>query len=96
MTANCLDPGFNTTGLGRELGFAARLERILTALHIGDPQRGADLITSLATDPEYDGRTGLYITVRGRREIRATPPGNDPALQAQLWEATEDLLTSLR
>ncbi|PYY48097.1 SDR family NAD(P)-dependent oxidoreductase [Curtobacterium sp. MCBD17_023] len=96
VAANCLDPGFNTTGLGRELGFAGRLEQLLTALHIGDPQRGADLITALATDPEYDGRTGLYVTVRNRREIRPTAPANDPALQALLWEATENLLMSLR
>ena len=40
VTANVLDPGFNVTGLGRELGFAAPLEKILTHLHIGDPRRG--------------------------------------------------------
>lgn len=95
VTANCLDPGFNTTGLGRELGFAARLERILTAMHIGDPQRGADLITALATDPKYDGRTGLYITARGHREIRPVAPGDDAAMQAQLWAATEELTATL-
>jgi NAD(P)-dependent dehydrogenase (short-subunit alcohol dehydrogenase family) len=94
VTSTCLDPGFNTTGLGRELGFAARLERILTALHIGDPQRGADLITALATDPSYDGRNGVYITVRGRREIRPVAPGDDPVMRERLWAATEDLLAT--
>ncbi len=29
ITANCLDPGFNVTGLGRELGFAFPLEKLL-------------------------------------------------------------------
>lgn len=95
VTANCLDPGFNTTGLGRELGFAAPLERILRALRIGDPQRGADLITALATGAEYEGRTGLYVTARGRREIRPVRPGDDAALQARLWSATEELVARL-
>ncbi|MWV48657.1 SDR family NAD(P)-dependent oxidoreductase [Rathayibacter sp. VKM Ac-2803] len=95
VTANCLDPGFNTTGLGRELGVAARLERILTALHIGDPRRGADLITALATDAEYLRRTGLYVTARGRREIRPVSPGDDAARRAQLWTATEELIATL-
>ncbi|NQX28107.1 SDR family NAD(P)-dependent oxidoreductase [Microbacteriaceae bacterium VKM Ac-2854] len=95
VTVNCLDPGFNTTGLGRELGFAVGLERVLTALHIGEPQRGADLITALATDAGYDGRSGRYVTVRGHREIRPTAPGDDAAAQAQLWAATERLLDSI-
>ncbi len=94
VTANCIDPGFNTTGLGRELGFAARLERILTALHIGDPRRGAALIVALASDAKYSDATGRYITVRGHRDIEPTAPGNDPATQAHLWTATEQLLAT--
>ncbi|GAA1018474.1 short-chain dehydrogenase [Acrocarpospora pleiomorpha] len=92
VTANCLNPGFNTTGLGRELRFAAVLEKILTRLSIGNPARGAGLIVALATDPAFAGRTGGYYTVRGIRQIHPAPPGNDPALQAQLWQETERLL----
>ncbi|WP_083958470.1 hypothetical protein [Herbidospora mongoliensis] len=47
VTANCLNPGFNTTGLGRELRFAAPLEKILTRL-IRPP--------SLADDPGLQAR----------------------------------------
>jgi NAD(P)-dependent dehydrogenase (short-subunit alcohol dehydrogenase family) len=47
-TANCIDPGFNVTGLGRELSFAAPLEKILNWLKIGSPQRGADILIKLA------------------------------------------------
>lgn len=94
-TANCLDPGFNTTGLGRELGFAAPLERVLRALRIGNPQRGADLILALASSPRYEGATGRYLTVRGHREIEAAAPGNDPDAQSRLWTATEELLQRL-
>ncbi|GII52130.1 short-chain dehydrogenase [Planotetraspora thailandica] len=94
VTANCLDPGFNTTGLGRELRFAAALEKILTRLSIGDPARGAGLIVALATDPAFAGRTGGYYTVRGTRQIQPAPPGDDPELRARLWRETERLLNA--
>ncbi|MEU8238286.1 SDR family NAD(P)-dependent oxidoreductase [Actinoplanes missouriensis] len=92
VTANCLDPGFNTTGLGRELRFAGLLEKALTRLRIGDPARGAGLIVALATDPAFAGRSGGYYTVRGTRQIRPVAPGDDPDLQRLLWEETERLL----
>src|SRR5882762_117443 len=53
VTVNCCDPGFNTTGLGRDLPLAAILERILTALHVGDPRRGAGIIFNLSSDPAF-------------------------------------------
>ena len=96
ITANCLDPGFNTTGLGRELRFAGPLEKVLTRLGIGDPARGAGLIVALATDPAFEGRTGGYYTVRGTRRIQPTPPGDDPEHQARLWRETELLLGTER
>lgn len=92
VTANCLDPGFNTTGLGRELRFAAVLEGILRRLRIGDPARGAGLIVALATDPSLDGRSGGYYSRRLTRQIQPAGPGNSPALQAELWKQTEQLM----
>lgn len=92
ITANCLDPGFNTTGLGRELRFAGTLEKIPTQLRIGHPTRGSGLIIALATDPAFTGRSGGYYTVRGAREIRPAAPGNDRNLQARLWNETRRLL----
>ncbi|NAS20267.1 SDR family NAD(P)-dependent oxidoreductase [Herbidospora sp. NEAU-GS84] len=92
VTANCLNPGFNTTGLGRELRFAAPLEKLLTRLSIGDPARGAALIVALAADPAFAGRTGGYYSVPGARPIRPAPPADDPGLRARLWRETERLL----
>lgn len=92
LTALCLDPGFNVTGLGREVRGAAFLERILKALRIGDPNKGADLIVSLATDPAFAKCNGEYRTVRGPRAIEPAPPGDDSELQNALWQATEELL----
>ncbi|GLY51526.1 SDR family NAD(P)-dependent oxidoreductase [Lentzea sp. NBRC 102530] len=92
VTSNCCDPGFNTTGLGRELPFAGVLEKVLHAVRVGDPARGASIITRLATDPVFDGVTGGYFSVRDARPLRCPAPGRDEAVQRALWEATEDLL----
>ncbi|MFK4834098.1 SDR family NAD(P)-dependent oxidoreductase [Microbacterium sp. ZW T2_14] len=92
ITANALDPGFNVTGLGRELRFAAPLERLLRALRIGDPRRGSGLIVDLATAPDFGRETGAYVTARGRKRITPSAPGDDPAMQRELWEATTALL----
>ncbi|MBW8762672.1 MAG: SDR family NAD(P)-dependent oxidoreductase [Microbacterium sp.] len=92
VTALCLDPGFNVTGLGREVRGAAIIERILRSLRIGDPDRGAGLIVRLATHPDYRTRNGEYWTVRGPRAIEPAAPGDDPATQKELWRHTEDLL----
>jgi NAD(P)-dependent dehydrogenase (short-subunit alcohol dehydrogenase family) len=92
ITANCLDPGFNVTGLGRELRAAAVLERMLKVLRIGDPSRGASLIVALATAERYGTVTGRYVTVRGGRELEPAAPAGDPAMCARLWNETERLL----
>jgi NAD(P)-dependent dehydrogenase (short-subunit alcohol dehydrogenase family) len=93
VAVSSLDPGFNVTGIGRELGFAAYLERILNFLHIGDPARGAGIIVRLATDPAFEEVSGGYYSVKDAAPLTPTPPGDDPAAQRRLWEATEALLT---
>jgi NAD(P)-dependent dehydrogenase (short-subunit alcohol dehydrogenase family) len=92
ITANALNPGFNVTGLGRELPFASALERILRTLHVGDPRKGAAEIVRLALDPALDGTTGQYFSVGKPGAIEPVPPGADTAAQDELWSATERLL----
>jgi NAD(P)-dependent dehydrogenase (short-subunit alcohol dehydrogenase family) len=92
VTANCIDPGFNVTGLGRELGFAAPLEKLLTRLHIGDPSRGAGLIVKLATDPSFSSTNGGYFTVRNTKQLTPVHPAGDPEWESRLWADTEKLL----
>src|ERR1700730_1905930 len=92
VAANCLNPGFNVTGLGRELSFAAPLEKLLTLLHIGDPARGAGLIVRLATDRSFGGRSGGYYTGQQAKLIRPASPGDDAGVQAELWLQTERLI----
>lgn len=63
VTVNALNPGFNVTGLGRELWFAPMLEWFLNLLRIGDPQQGAEIINRLAVGSQYQGVTGGYFNV---------------------------------
>ncbi|SET24526.1 SDR family NAD(P)-dependent oxidoreductase [Paenibacillus sp. NFR01] len=92
ITANALNPGFNVTGLGRELRFAGVLERILKTLRIGDPRRGTDIIVKLIVEPEYQNLSGGYFNVGTGKAITPVPPGGDIAMQKRLWECTDELL----
>lgn len=92
VTVNALNPGFNVTGLGRELWFASMFERILNFLHIGDPRKGANIITRLVTDPEYQGVTGGYFNVGSGAPIVPVYPGGDIIMQNKLWNVTKELL----
>jgi NAD(P)-dependent dehydrogenase (short-subunit alcohol dehydrogenase family) len=92
VTVNALNPGFNVTGLGRELGFSSVLSKILKTLHIGDPGKGADIIVRLATDTQYQGVTGGYFNVCTGKSIVPIYPGGDSNMQDRLWKATKSLL----
>lgn len=92
VTANALDPGFNVTGLGRELGFSSILSKILKFLHIGDPRKGADIIVRLAADVQYQGITGGYFKTVTGEPIMPIYPGGDNPMQDELWKMTENLL----
>ncbi len=78
----------------QELPFAGFLERALRVLRVGDPRRGAAMITRLAADPEFAGRTGGYFSVKDAEPLPCPEPGRDPEVQRELWEATERLLVT--
>ncbi|MFE6078476.1 SDR family NAD(P)-dependent oxidoreductase [Paenibacillus sp. NPDC057886] len=92
IRVNALNPGFNVTGLGRELWFASMLERILTFLHIGDPRRGAEIMTRLAMEPAFGEVSGGYFNVGSGASITPVYPGGDAGMQNKLWTVTTQLL----
>jgi NAD(P)-dependent dehydrogenase (short-subunit alcohol dehydrogenase family) len=92
IAVNAINPGFNVTGLGRELWFAPTLEKILKFLHIGDPHKGADIIIRLAVDPQFEGVTGGYFNVGTGKAITPIYPGGDTTMQNKLWNDTKELL----
>ncbi|CDM62545.1 SDR family NAD(P)-dependent oxidoreductase (plasmid) [Rhizobium sp. T136] len=88
VTANCLDPGFNVTGLGRELSFAAPLERFLNFLRVGDPNRGAGIIIALAMARIFAEVTGGYFSVKNAAPLILKAPGGDVDARRRLWDST--------
>jgi NAD(P)-dependent dehydrogenase (short-subunit alcohol dehydrogenase family) len=92
VAVTCCCPGFNTTGLGRELPLSGLLEKFLTRLKIGDPRNGAAIIVRLATDPAFEGTTGGYFAAKDNESLECPLPGRDEALQRELWEATAELV----
>lgn len=92
VRVNCLCPGFNVTGLGRELSFAKPLEWILKALNIGNPRHGANIIVALASDPGFQGVTGGYFSAKGAKPLEAPRQGRDRSAQQALWSVTSELL----
>lgn len=92
VAASSLDPGFNVTGLGRELPFAAPLERLLRFLRVGNPDRGAGIIVRLATDPAFAAVSGGYFSVKDAAPLVPVTPGGDIDAQRALWAATENVL----
>ncbi|MEK3981759.1 SDR family NAD(P)-dependent oxidoreductase [Paenibacillus sp. FSL K6-3166] len=88
VIVHALNPGFNVTGLGRELWFAPILERVLKFLHIGNPRKGADIITRLMIDPKYQETTGGYFNVGTGNPIVPVHPGGDKEMENKLWNDT--------
>lgn len=93
VAVNCLCPGFNVTGLGRELGFARPLAKVLNWLGIGNPERGAGIIVRLATDPAFGQQTGAYVSVKNRTPLTLIAPADSEIMRRQLWEKTGEILS---
>lgn len=98
VAVTCCCPGFNTTGLGRELPLAGALEKVLTALNIGNPQHGADIIVKLTTDPDpaFAESAGGYFAAKGAKALRCPEAGRGEAVQGALWKATAELVQGVR
>jgi NAD(P)-dependent dehydrogenase (short-subunit alcohol dehydrogenase family) len=94
VAVNCLCPGFNVTGLGRELWFATPLQRLLAWLGIGDPERGASIIVRLASEPAFADVTGGYFSVKDARPLVPVAPGAVQQAQHALWHATVERLAT--
>lgn len=92
VVANCLCPGFNVTGLGRELWFAKPLAKALNWLNIGRPERGAQGMKRLAMDRAFADLTGLYVSGPALKTTLPVAPADDDDTRRRLWQQTEVLL----
>jgi len=93
---NCLCPGFNVTGLGRELGFARPLANVLNRLGIGNPERGAGIIVRVATDPAFGQLNGVYVATNKAHPLIPVAPANSEEARRRLWAKTAETLSRFR
>jgi NAD(P)-dependent dehydrogenase (short-subunit alcohol dehydrogenase family) len=93
VTANCLHPGFVSTGFGRTyggaMGVVVKLAMTAFALRVDD---GAKTQIWLASSPDVAGVSGKYFDKCAER----TPnqEAQDPAAPARLWAISESLIAA--
>jgi NAD(P)-dependent dehydrogenase (short-subunit alcohol dehydrogenase family) len=88
VTVNVVHPGLVATGLVRSGGIIGLVWRCLAVKALTEEQ-GADTPLHVALAPELQNVSGVYFKKR-----RPAPPNSralDPALQEQVWAATESL-----
>jgi NAD(P)-dependent dehydrogenase (short-subunit alcohol dehydrogenase family) len=88
VTANCIHPGFVTTGLGQRPGglFGAVVRFVF--MFAGPPEPGADTIVHVACSPAVDGVTGRYFVPVGK-PAEPSVAARDDAAARRLWEESE-------
>ena len=89
VTANCVHPGFVSTGFGRELGAPLRMGTRAAQVFARRPKKGAETIVYLASAPEAAGVTGTYFF--DKRPKTPPPEALDEALARRLWAVSEQL-----
>jgi NAD(P)-dependent dehydrogenase (short-subunit alcohol dehydrogenase family) len=94
ITANCFHPGFvPSTNLFRDAPLRTQVMIRAAAIIPGigtTQQKGAQRLCKLVTSPEFEERTGTYVTGEGitSPSTNATDPDN----RDQLWKISADLV----
>src|SRR5262249_56999167 len=84
VTANCLHPGFVSTGLGqRNGGFFGAVVRFFFRL-AGPPEPGAETIVHLASSPAVAAITGGYFVPVGQ-QAEPSPAASDDLSARRVW-----------
>jgi NAD(P)-dependent dehydrogenase (short-subunit alcohol dehydrogenase family) len=88
-TANCLHPGFVSTGLGTGNRIPVKPFYLLMKPITISPERGADTAVWLATSPDVQGVSGKYFYKR--HEARSSTVSHDEEVQERLWRESAAL-----
>lgn len=91
VTANALHPGLVNTSFGAE--DPSRSQRLLVPIlraFMTSPSQGAATSIRLASAPDIQGRTGLYL--RKGRPRRSSKRSYNEAIAARLWQVSADLV----
>jgi len=84
VTANCLHPGFVSTGIGQRDGGLFAIMVRMSMLFARTPEQGASTIVYLATSPDVAGASGGYYV--DCRQAEPTRTAQDDATARRLWE----------
>ncbi len=90
VTANCFHPGVVHTGFGRDKSFIAMLQESIGRFVLISPEKGADTLVFLASDPQAATATGKYWVKRQVKTPSST--ARDTATASLFWTQTEALI----
>ena len=84
LTANCLHPGFVSTGIGNEMNATMRfIQNMLLQPFRISPEKGARTSVHLAASEEVEGVNGRYF--EKCKEARVATMARDLPMQERLW-----------
>jgi len=83
VVAHCMHPGFVNSGFARNNGFLGELMMTISRPFQRSPEKAADTVVWLATDPTPGQSTGGYWI--DRKLKKPTAAGQDAAAAARLW-----------
>lgn len=89
VTANCVHPGVIGTKLLSDYMGRPRAVGWLSNLAYPGPEKGAQPVIRLASDPALAAVSGRYFLEM--REAESSPASRDPALARRLWEVSAAL-----
>jgi NAD(P)-dependent dehydrogenase (short-subunit alcohol dehydrogenase family) len=84
VTANCLHPGFVSTGIGQKHAFMPAILWRVATLFARDPQRAARTVVYLAAAPEPAEMSGRYF--EDCHPSRPSAAARDHAAADRLWD----------
>ena len=90
VTANCLHPGFVSTGLGQRRGGVFGVAVRFFFRFAGPPEPGAETIVYLASSPDVSTITAGYFVPVGRQS-EPSPAARDDVAARRLWEESEKI-----
>ena len=92
VSANCFHPGVVHTGFGRDKGWLSMMQNLFGGLVLLTPEKGADTLVFLASDPLAATTTGVFWV---KRKVRNPSQAARDLVSAQLlWTQTEALVAA--
>ena len=90
VTISAINPGAMRTGMSASASGFVRLSNAVLRPFVAGPERVARMTLRLATAPELEGVTGLYVDGKGKN-TKPAKAAADPVIGRSLWELSEHM-----